>query len=123
VADNASTDGTPALAAALAREEPRLRVLDPADRGPPRGAGGRFAGAPGDGFGASGSNLAEPLAHLVESGDARYFLLAEGGFGFRGQNDAVALMESACTDVTGSSSGASGTLYDCAGAADRIRTG
>ena len=28
VADNASTDGTPALAAALAREEPRLRVLD-----------------------------------------------------------------------------------------------
>ena len=37
------------------------------------------------------------LARLVESGDARYFMLGEGGFGFRGQNDAVALIESACT--------------------------
>jgi hypothetical protein len=63
------------------------------------------------------------LAHLGESGDARYFLLGEGGFGFLGQNDAVALIESACTEVTGSSSGGSGTLYDCVGAADRIRTG
>jgi 4-amino-4-deoxy-L-arabinose transferase-like glycosyltransferase len=63
------------------------------------------------------------LARLVESGDARYFLLGEGGFGSRGQNDAVALIESACTRVTGWSSDGAGTLYDCAGAADRIRTG
>jgi 4-amino-4-deoxy-L-arabinose transferase-like glycosyltransferase len=64
------------------------------------------------------------LARLVERGDARYFLL--GGGGFRGRNDAVALIESACTEVTGwstTSAGSSRGLYDCAGAADRIRTG
>jgi 4-amino-4-deoxy-L-arabinose transferase-like glycosyltransferase len=65
----------------------------------------------------------EYLADLVERGEARWFLLGEGGFGFRGGNDAVALIESACTPATGWSSSASGSLYDCAGAADRIRTG
>jgi glycosyltransferase involved in cell wall biosynthesis len=46
VADNASTDGTPVVAAALAREEPRLRVLDLPIKG--RGAALRAAWSTSD---------------------------------------------------------------------------
>jgi glycosyltransferase involved in cell wall biosynthesis len=46
VADNASTDGTPGLAAALAREEPRLRVLELPIKG--RGAALRAAWSESD---------------------------------------------------------------------------
>ena len=60
------------------------------------------------------------LASLVRSGAARYFLLdSTGGMGFRGNNTAVSLVESACAKVTYSSA-SSGTLFDCAGKAAAI---
>jgi 4-amino-4-deoxy-L-arabinose transferase-like glycosyltransferase len=65
------------------------------------------------------------LAGLVRSGQARYFLLG-GNRGIGpggGANAAASTIESACTEVSSSawsSTGSSGTLYDCAGKADTI---
>jgi hypothetical protein len=63
------------------------------------------------------------LARLVRDGDARYFLLGQGGFGGGPggtSNAAVNTITSACTAVPSSAWSGTGTLYDCAGKADAI---
>ena len=71
---------------------------------------------------------AEYLAHLIRSGEARYFLLGSGG-GFAGpggsNNAAVSTVESACRIVpssawAGSTGSSQSSLYDCSGSADAI---
>jgi 4-amino-4-deoxy-L-arabinose transferase-like glycosyltransferase len=76
------------------------------------------------------------IAHLVAAGDARYFLLGNGSAfngGTTGATGAPAAIAASCTTVPagtwdassttgGFGSGASGTLYDCKGKADAIRT-
>jgi hypothetical protein len=66
------------------------------------------------------------LAELVAKGELRYVLGGGGGFGGPGGGggaNVTGIVSQACTSVPASTwGGTSGTLYDCQGKADAIRT-
>jgi 4-amino-4-deoxy-L-arabinose transferase-like glycosyltransferase len=91
-------------------------------------ARGSAVAAMGGFTGRESSESAARIAELVAAGDARYFLIGSGGGGpggltaASGARSAITAVCSAVNSSAWSTSGSSGTLYDCSGKAAALRS-